>query len=1240
VNTSATWVAVDQNGNPVSPLAASTSPTGNPAAAGFVPYTSTYNTATKGLICFSVFGNQKLSPSGGMVPFVGGANSPDCPGGMAVVPAGSSGQTTWDKFRPAFDNSGLIQKFLANTPHATYFGGAGTDGLNVGAVRWVRGRSGTNDAVNGLVGTVNLANYKQINVKIDHNFSGKHKVSFGITRQWDNSADNAPGYPDGIYGELTRSPYQLTANDTLTLNGRMVNEARFGITYTLNQDVQPWESSNSSLSDTARSFMMPAGVSTLNPSFQYLALVSSASGNIATGNGFMNTAAAGNYQKNETYDLADNFSWSLAKHSLKFGVEYRMPRTSGTGANQSYPTVNLGNASAGLTASPFATTATFGSATDPVGFLPGLLNAGTNTSRTNATNLLQYLNGSVSAVSQNYWITGASNIASGVWDDQSTQGDRIRKQINYEWSAFDKDDYKVTRNLTLNLGLRWDFFSSPYIAGGFTSIFVDQGYGAFGATRTAQTSLADFNSNPFNYFLRPGNLYLANYGSLSGKTGTNPLSCVTGVQQNALLPVSNCDPASLSTIEFVGPDSPNPNKVAVPQNWNNFGPAVGFAYSPSFLGEGKTTIRGGYQQTFGNGSTNRSALNGGTEATLANAPGAVTAGTLSAHINDAAFSSILPTRALNLSDINLMVPAAPTVKPGQSLQVYSGVTGPGAGVNWNVYDPHLQTPYAQNITLSVNRQINKKYTLDVSYIGTLGRKQMGSIDINGNNIYYNPEMFQALTDARAGTCTANAAAYQANYTSKGINPCDASGDPVILDQMLAGLNLNTATSGTTGTGSFGAVGTVNTANIYQTGAQQLRKNATFQNALSFGDFNGVTNSLLGLAPTTAQGKQNAPIDPATGVTITGVSFTGMRNSCDRMANGAAFVQQTVTFSASGVPTVAFNPGFNASNATPLRCFSEDYLHANPQFGNLVGFGTASVIYNSNTARSTYHSLQTQLTARPIQGASVQTTLTWAKSMNVPGSGYIDPSNRNLNYGAQAVNGLSLRMNGTFELPVGPNKLLFGNTSGWVARTIERWQTSFIFNSANGTPATLNPGQNHFYAVSGYDIASTNWKIPNPHLDWVDGTNTGWIYPQDKYTSVTDPSCFDPSIVTLGDKMGTVLGRIGTGTTATGPCTILALAAKNPDGTPGEVLLKYPAPGKVGNLGRGNFQYFGQWTLDMSISKAFRLTERNSLQIRFDGTDIMNHPVPNVPTLGASAFGQVNGKGAQVRSFQGQLRLTF
>jgi hypothetical protein len=308
----------------------------------------------------------------------------------------------------------------------------------------------------------------------------------------------------------------------------------------------------------------------------------------------------------------------------------------------------------------------------------------------------------------------------------------------------------------------------------------------------------------------------------------------------------------------------------------------------------------------------------------------------------------------------------------------------------------------------VTRQINRQLTVDMRYTGTLGRKQLGSFDINNNNVYYNPELFQALTDARAGTCTASSPAYKANYTDKGISPCDINGDPVFLDQLLAGLNINNTTTG------FGAVGTV-TGGIFQSGAQHLRRNVTFQQNLSRGNFDSVADSLIALNPTTVQGRQLAPPDPnRPGSTLGGIALIAQRNGCDRIANNYTMVQQT---SAGGAQVP------NSGAAIPLRCFPEDFLTSNSQF--------SGVTYNTNSGRTNYHSLQVQLTARPIQGVNVQATWIWARSLFLPTSGYIDPSNRNLNYTVQNINPHSIRMNGTVELPIGPNKLLFPiRPDGW------------------------------------------------------------------------------------------------------------------------------------------------------------------------------------------------------------------
>ena len=137
----------------------------------------------------------------------------------------------------------------------------------------------------------------------------------------------------------------------------------------------------------------------------------------------------------------------------------------------------------------------------------------------------------------------------------------------------------------------YDYFGSPYIGSGFTSAAVDLGAGLFGNSRPDSGGL-------FDDWLRPGNTYLTGYGNGPGVSGANALVCAKGVTQSALLPVSTCDPSKLTQIEFVGPNTPNPKKVVIPVDKNNFGPAIGFAWQFPWFGEGKTAVRGGYQITY------------------------------------------------------------------------------------------------------------------------------------------------------------------------------------------------------------------------------------------------------------------------------------------------------------------------------------------------------------------------------------------------------------------------------------------------------------------------------------------------------------------------------------------------------------------------------------------------------------------------------------------------------------------
>ena len=240
------------------------------------------------------------------------------------------------------------------------------------------------------------------------------------------------------------------------------------------------------------------------------------------------------------------------------------------------------------------------------------------------------------------------------WEDITTESQRFRKQVANEGDFFVKDDWKVSRHLTLNLGVRWEYYGSPYLRGGYTSSIADQGGGLFGAGRS---------NTRFSNWMAPGNLYLTGYGA--GVPAASALSCQKSVTQSALLPVSTCDPNKLTTLIYVGPGSTLPAQTTIPNDYNNFGPAVGFAWQ-----QGNTAVRGGMQVTFGGSGRN----GGATENLLGNVTGNNSTGTL----NTADFTSI--TTGLGSG-------ARPHRRAGDGSRQTDGSCSPGRT------DSHLQPQY-------------------------------------------------------------------------------------------------------------------------------------------------------------------------------------------------------------------------------------------------------------------------------------------------------------------------------------------------------------------------------------------------------------------------------------------------------------------------------------------------------------------------------------------------------------------
>src|SRR5262249_14509447 len=210
----------------------------------------------------------------------------------------------------------------------------------------------------------------------------------------------------------------------------------------------------------------------------------------------------------------------------------------------------------------------------------------------------------------------------------------------------------------------------------------------------------------------------------------------------------------LMDIIYVGPNSPNPDQRIYKRDLNNFGPAVGFAWNIPWGDRGKTTLRGGYQiQYLGSG---RGFV---LDTAIGNPPGSSNTANYIISSADPYFS--LEKLAANPS----LIPVQPTFLPSPTSTIIP-VTDRTALMN--AFDPNFVSPYIQNLTLSLTRNLTSKVTLDLRYIGTLSRKLPSNIDLNAPNFLFNG-LKEAFDAARRGD------------------------ESPLLDQMFKGLNIGGAT---------------------------------------------------------------------------------------------------------------------------------------------------------------------------------------------------------------------------------------------------------------------------------------------------------------------------------------------------------------------------------------------------------------------------------------------------------------
>jgi hypothetical protein len=219
-----------------------------------------------------------------------------------------------------------------------------------------------------------------------------------------------------------------------------------------------------------------------------------------------------------------------------------------------------------------------------------------------------------------------------------------------------------------------------------------------------------------------------------------------------------------------------------------------------------------------------------------------------------------------------------------------------------------------------------------------------------------------------------------------------------------------------------------------------------------------------------------------------------------------------------------------------------------------------------------------------------------------------------------------RTNGEFTLPIGPNKLFLGNSSGTLARIIEGWHAGWIVNVNSGAPTSIT-AQSMLYANGTPDIVGT-FDPKAVAVQWANGANFGSYIQPGTYVTNRDPQCLNAQLVTTLNNFNNL-------------CTLNAIY----DAKTNQVVLENPLPGNRGTLGQRVVEGPGRWRFDANMRKQFRVAEAKSLEFRLDASDIFNHPEPANPTLDINNvnFGQITGANAKStlhRQFQAQLRFNF